>query len=124
MQQPYLPPRCALAERFTRPGRCPGKGRLLCETALPFGTEEDVRREVEGLITVLGKNDGCILGPSHAIQVGTPPEKVVAMFGTALILIHSDMRQRERPELAPFARETFSWLRSLGRDAAALSDSS
>jgi len=35
------------------------------------------------LITVLGKNGGYILGPSHAVQAGTPPENIVMMFDTA-----------------------------------------
>jgi len=65
-------------------------GNLLCfeggvsvQTTLPFGSPEDVRREVEELISVLGKNGGYILGPSHAIQAGTPPKNIVAMFDTA-----------------------------------------
>jgi len=59
------------------------EGGVSVQTTLPFGTVEDVRLEVEELITVLGKNGGYILGPSHAIQAGTPPENVVAMFDTA-----------------------------------------
>ncbi len=59
------------------------EGGVSVQTTLPFGTAEDVRREVEGLISVLGKNGGYVLGPSHAIQAGTPPENVVAMFDTA-----------------------------------------
>jgi uroporphyrinogen decarboxylase len=44
-------------------------GDLLCfeggvsvQTTLPFGTPEDVRREVEELITVLGKGGGYTYG--------------------------------------------------------------
>lgn len=59
------------------------EGGVSVQTTLPFGTPEDVQREVEELITVLGKNGGYILGPSHAIQAGTPPENIVAMFDTA-----------------------------------------
>ncbi len=59
------------------------EGGVSVQTTLPFGSSEDVRREVEELITVLGKNGGYILGPSHAIQAGTPPENVAAMFDTA-----------------------------------------
>ena len=54
------------------------------QTTLPFGTADEVRAEVEELIAVLGKGGGYILGPSHAIQAGTPPENVVAMFDMAL----------------------------------------
>ena len=50
--------------------RCPSAARTTCA-------------EVEQLIRVLGKDGGYILGPSHAIQAGTPPENIVAMFDTA-----------------------------------------
>jgi uroporphyrinogen decarboxylase len=60
------------------------EGGVSVQTTLPFGTREDVRREAEMLIQVLGANGGFILGPSHAIQAGTPPENVLAMFDTAL----------------------------------------
>jgi uroporphyrinogen decarboxylase len=53
------------------------------QTTLPFGTPDDVRAEVEHLINVLGAGGGYILGPSHAIQAGTPPENILAMFDTA-----------------------------------------
>ncbi len=59
------------------------EGGVSVQTTLPFNGPEGVRREVEELITVLGKNGGYILGPSHAIQAGTPPENIVAMFDTA-----------------------------------------
>lgn len=59
------------------------EGGVSVQTTLPFGSPDDVRREVEELITILGKNGGYILGPSHAIQAGTPPENIVAMFDTA-----------------------------------------
>jgi uroporphyrinogen decarboxylase len=60
------------------------EGGVSVQTTLPFGSPEDVRRESERLIQVLGANGGYILGPSHAIQAGTPPENVLAMFETAL----------------------------------------
>jgi uroporphyrinogen decarboxylase len=60
------------------------EGGVSVQTTLPFGTPEDVRSEAERLIRVLGEDGGYILGPSHAIQAGTPPENVLAMFDTAL----------------------------------------
>ena len=39
---------------------------------------------MEELVSVLGAGGGYILGPSHAIQAGTPPENIVAMFDMAL----------------------------------------
>jgi uroporphyrinogen decarboxylase len=59
------------------------QGGVSVQTTLPFGSQEDVLQEVEKLITVLGKNGGYILGPSHAIQAGTPPENIVMLFDTA-----------------------------------------
>jgi sugar phosphate isomerase/epimerase len=55
------------------------RARVGVQITLPFGTVEDVRNEVEELVAVLGKGGGYILGPSHAIQTGTPAENIVAM---------------------------------------------
>jgi uroporphyrinogen decarboxylase len=60
------------------------EGGVSVQTTLPFGTTDAVRSETEMLISVLGTDGGYILGPSHAIQAGTPPENVLAMFDTAL----------------------------------------
>jgi len=60
------------------------EGGVSVQTTLPFGTPSDVRQEVRELIAVLGAGGGgYILGPSHAIQAGTPAENTVAMFDTA-----------------------------------------
>jgi len=59
------------------------EGGVSVQTTLPFGTPDEVRREVEELVTVLGRDGGYIVGPSHAIQAGTPAENIVAMFDTA-----------------------------------------
>lgn len=50
---------------------------------LPFGTVEDVRREVEDNLRILGDGGGYILAPCHNIQANTPPENVVAMYEVA-----------------------------------------
>ena len=60
------------------------EGGVSVQHTLPFGTPDDVRREVALLISTLGKNGGYILGPSHVIQEETPAENIVAMFETAL----------------------------------------
>lgn len=60
------------------------EGGVSVQRTLPFGTAEEVRQEVRQLISVLGKDGGYILGPSHFIQAGTPPENILAMFETAL----------------------------------------
>ena len=58
-------------------------GGISVQKTLPFGTAQDVKQEVIDRINILGKNGGYILGPSHAIQAGTPPENIVALFDTA-----------------------------------------
>jgi uroporphyrinogen decarboxylase len=60
------------------------EGGVSVQTTLPFGSPEDVVQETQALIDVLGAGGGYILGPSHAIQAGTPPENILAMFDTAL----------------------------------------
>ncbi len=59
------------------------EGGVSVQTTLPFGTVEAVVQEVQDRVRVLAKDGGYILGPSHAIQAGTPPENIVAMFDTA-----------------------------------------
>jgi uroporphyrinogen decarboxylase len=59
------------------------EGGVSVQQVLPFGTADEVREEVRRLIRILGRDGGYILGPSHAIQAGTPPENILAMFDTA-----------------------------------------
>ncbi len=59
------------------------QGGISVQKTLPFGTPADVAHEVHQRIAVLGKGGGYILGPSHMIQDGTPPENIVALFDTA-----------------------------------------
>jgi len=59
------------------------EGGISVQKTLPFGSPEDVRQEVLDRIAVLGKGGGYILGPSHAIQAGTPPQNIVMLFDTA-----------------------------------------
>lgn len=59
------------------------EGGISVQRTLPFGTPDQVRAETEERMCVLGRDGGYILGPSHAIQAGTPPENILAMFDTA-----------------------------------------
>ena len=51
---------------------------------LPFGTPEEVRKEVRQCIDALG-NDGTgyILAPCHNFQSMTPMENIIAMYDEA-----------------------------------------
>lgn len=51
---------------------------------LPYGTVDDVRKEVEKRIADLSPGGGYVLGSVHNMQIDVPPENVVAMFETAL----------------------------------------
>jgi len=59
------------------------EGGVSVQKTLPFGSPDDVRAEVARLSRVLGKGGGYILGPSHVIQAGTPPENIAALFDEA-----------------------------------------
>ena len=47
---------------------------------IPFGTVEEVRREVRDNLRILGEGGGYILAPCHNIQSVGPAENVVAMY--------------------------------------------
>jgi len=46
---------------------------------LPFGTAEEVRREVLDRVATLGAGGGLILAPTHHVQLDTPLENFWAM---------------------------------------------
>jgi uroporphyrinogen decarboxylase len=50
---------------------------------LPFGSPEDVRREVRRQIDVLAPGGGFVFAPVHNIQDGVSPANVLALFETA-----------------------------------------
>lgn len=49
---------------------------------IPFGTPEEVIREVQKNIAALGKLGRYICAPCHNLQVGTPIENIVALYKT------------------------------------------
>ncbi len=57
-------------------------GSVCVQSTLPFGSVDDVRREVEMRLELFDKG-GLILGPSHQIQAGTPLENIITMYETA-----------------------------------------
>jgi uroporphyrinogen decarboxylase len=50
------------------------------QEVLPFGTTDDVKREVFLRFETLGKNGRWIAGPAHWLQVDTPEENIIAMY--------------------------------------------
>jgi uroporphyrinogen decarboxylase len=63
-------------------GRLVFHGGMDNQVTLPFGTVDDVRREVRENLRILGAGGGFILAPCHNIQPLTPVENVVAMYET------------------------------------------
>ncbi len=70
-----------LKERFG--GQVAFHGAMDNQYTLAFGSVEEVRREVEENIRILGRDGGYILAPCHNIQAVSPPENIVAMYDTA-----------------------------------------
>lgn len=54
-----------------------------CQKTLPFGTPDQVAREVEQNIATLAPGGGYVLASVHNIQAGVPPENVIALFDAA-----------------------------------------
>ena len=59
------------------------EGTIGVQSLLPFGSCEDVAREVLERIANLGPT-GLILGPTHSIQPDTPIDNILTLYETAL----------------------------------------
>jgi uroporphyrinogen decarboxylase len=57
-------------------------GSVSVQTTLAFGTPEEVTREVDRRKNLFRKG-GLFLGPTHAIQVGSPLENILALYRAA-----------------------------------------
>jgi uroporphyrinogen decarboxylase len=57
-------------------------GGVETQTTLPFGTVEDVRREVRERVKLLGAGGGYVFATIHNIQADIPPEKILAIYDT------------------------------------------
>ena len=63
-------------------------GTIGIQTTLPFGTPDDVRREVRTRIETVGKGGGLLIAPTHVIEPEVPWENILAFvdavreFGT------------------------------------------
>ena len=52
------------------------------QRTLPFGSTEDVRREVTNIIDRCGEGGGLVIAPSNHIDADTPTENIIAFFET------------------------------------------
>ena len=55
-------------------------GGVDTQKTLPFGTPEEVYREVRERIDVLGDHGGFVFNSAHCVQANTPVENLSAMF--------------------------------------------
>jgi uroporphyrinogen decarboxylase len=61
-------------------GRLAFWGGISIQRLLPFGTPEEVKREVKRIIEEIGKSGGYIAAPSHALPKDIPCENILAMM--------------------------------------------
>jgi hypothetical protein len=64
-------------ERFTFWG-----GGVDTQKTLPFGTPDEVRREVRERIEIFGRGGGFVFNPVHNVQSRTPAANLLAMYDT------------------------------------------
>ncbi|MGE5614897.1 MAG: uroporphyrinogen decarboxylase family protein [Bacillota bacterium] len=57
-------------------------GGIDTQQTLPFGTQDDVRKQVRERIEIFKKGGGFVFSSIHNIVPGTPPENIVAMLET------------------------------------------
>ncbi len=70
----------ALARRFGE--RLAFCGSVCVQTTLAWGTPQDVEGEVRRRLALFPQG-GLFLGPTHAIQIGSPLENILALYRTA-----------------------------------------
>jgi uroporphyrinogen decarboxylase len=63
-------------------------GSVSVQTTLAFGTSQEVELEVKQRLDLFPMG-GLILGPTHAIQVGSPLENILALYKTAGSLVEN-----------------------------------
>ena len=55
-------------------------GGVDTQKTLPFGTPDDVRREVKERIAIFNRGGGFVFNTVHNVQANTPPENLVALY--------------------------------------------
>ncbi len=58
-------------------------GTISVQSTLPFGTPEDVGKEVSKRIDTVGYDGGLILGPTHIVGYDVPIDNIIALYDTA-----------------------------------------
>ena len=59
-------------------------GAVNTQRTLPFGTPDDVRREVREVLDMMCPGGGYVVNPIHNILPEVPVENILALYHTAL----------------------------------------
>ncbi len=57
-------------------------GGVETQTTLPFGSVQDIRRQVRERVELLGPGGGSVFAAIHNIQADIPPQKILAVYET------------------------------------------
>jgi uroporphyrinogen-III decarboxylase len=55
-------------------------GGIDTQRTLPFGTPEEIRKEVRERIALFGKSGGFVFNTVHNVQANTPAENLFALY--------------------------------------------
>ncbi len=55
-------------------------GGVDTQKTLPFGTPDEIRRQVRERMNIFGRGGGFVFNPVHNVQAGTPAENLVALY--------------------------------------------
>ena len=55
-------------------------GGVDTQKTLPFGTPDEIRRQVHERIEIFGRGGGFVFNTVHNVQAGTPAENLVALY--------------------------------------------
>lgn len=80
-------------------------GSVCVQSTIAFGKPEDVAKEVKRRLALFPEG-GLFLGPTHAIQVGSPIENIVALYGTAGALEEANLGDVRSGDAASGGAET------------------
>ena len=53
-------------------------GTIGTQTTMPFGTPDEIRKEVWERLDLVGKNGGLLICPTHVLEPEVPPENIAA----------------------------------------------